>query len=185
MSQSEHPARSAGSETPPVPDAAWNYAKEALRRALLAPIKAFRVAYLPLLMVYFAYGALGLVAVAQGFWEKKGLSLSPAELAHLGVWLALPWAIKMVFGELVDTVAILGSRRPVYVFLGAALGAASLVLMAGAAGGCVWPWNGAASVVGGSSGESGVLVGRISSIGGTSLTSGTLLSGPNTVTRSV
>jgi len=116
-------------------DGQFGYVKEALRRALGAPVKAFRIAYLPLLMVYFAYGALGLVAVAQGFWEKKGLSLSPAELAQLGVWLALPWAIKMVFGELVDTVAILGSRRRVYVFLGASMVATSLVLLAGAAGG--------------------------------------------------
>jgi MFS family permease len=86
-------------------------------------------------MVYFAYGALGLIAVAQGFWEKKGLSLSPTDLAQLGVWLALPWAIKMVFGELVDTVAILGSRRRIYVFLGASLVATSLIMMSGAAGG--------------------------------------------------
>ncbi|MEZ5818077.1 MAG: hypothetical protein R3D44_13430 [Hyphomicrobiaceae bacterium] len=111
------------------------YLTAALQRAVVAPIKAFRITYLPLLMVYFAYGALGLVAVAQGFWEKKGLSLSPTDLAQLGVWLALPWAIKMVFGELVDTVAILGSRRRIYVFLGASLVAASLVMMAGAAGG--------------------------------------------------
>jgi hypothetical protein len=41
----------------------------------------------------------------------------------------------MVFGELVDTVALLGSRRRSYVFLGAALVATSLVLMSGAAGG--------------------------------------------------
>lgn len=135
MSQTEQKPEAA-----PIGDAVSSAQKgslvgEALRRAVVAPIKAFRLAYLPLLMVYFAYGALGLIAVAQGFWEKKGLSLSPSELAQLGVWLALPWAIKMVFGELVDTVAILGSRRRIYVFLGAALVAASLVLMAGAAGG--------------------------------------------------
>jgi hypothetical protein len=111
------------------------YLAAALHRAVVAPVRAFRITYLPLLMVYFAYGALGLVAVAQGFWEKKGLTLSPTELAQLGVWLALPWAIKMVFGEMVDTVAILGSRRRIYVFLGAALVATSLVMMAGAAGG--------------------------------------------------
>lgn len=106
----------------------------ALERALLAPIRAFRLAYLPLLMVYFAYGALGLVAVAQSFWIKKELSLSAAELAALNVWLALPWAVKMVFGEMVDTVPILGSQRRVYVFIGAGLVATSLVLLAGAAG---------------------------------------------------
>jgi hypothetical protein len=111
------------------------YLTAVLHRAIVAPVRAFRITYLPLLMVYFAYGALGLVAVAQGFWEKKGLTLSPTELAQLGVWLALPWAIKMVFGEMVDTVAILGSRRRIYVFLGAALVATSLVMMAGAAGG--------------------------------------------------
>jgi len=30
--------------------------------ALLNPIRAFRLRYLPLLMVYFAYGATGLIA---------------------------------------------------------------------------------------------------------------------------
>lgn len=135
MPQTEHRTDSSHTESAEAPRSKSDYVKEALRRAVVAPINAFRLTYLPLLMVYFAYGALGLVAVAQGFWEKKGLSLSPTDLAQLGVWLALPWAIKMVFGEMVDTVAILGSRRRVYVFLGAGLVATSLVLMAGAAGG--------------------------------------------------
>jgi MFS family permease len=111
--------------------------REALTRALLAPIRALRWSYLPLLMIYFAYGALGLVAVAESFWVKKELTLSPAALAQLGIWLTLPWAVKMVFGELVDTVPLLGSRRRVYVFIGAALIAASLVLLAGTAGGWI------------------------------------------------
>ena len=97
---------------------AAEHVQNALQRALLAPIRAFRLAYLPLLMVYFAYGALGLIAVADSFWVKKELTLTPAALAQLGVWLTLPWAMKMVFGELVDTVPILGSQRRVYVLLG-------------------------------------------------------------------
>ncbi len=134
MPQSEHPP--AKDEAIPASNGGTlAYVAAALQRAVVAPVRAFRITYLPLLMVYFAYGALGLVAVAQGFWEKKGLTLSPTELAQLGVWLALPWAIKMVFGEMVDTVAIVGSRRRIYVFLGAALVATSLVMMAGAAGG--------------------------------------------------
>jgi hypothetical protein len=48
--------------------------------------------------------------------------------------LTLPWAVKMVFGELVDTVPLLGSRRRGYVFLGASLIATGLILLAGAAG---------------------------------------------------
>ncbi len=113
---------------------AFPHARRTLEAALLTPIRAMRLVYLPLLMVYFAYGALGLVAVADSFWVKKELTLSPAALAHLGVWLTLPWATKMVFGELVDTVPLLGSRRRSYVFLGAGLVASGLLLMAGAAG---------------------------------------------------
>lgn len=105
-----------------------------LEAAVLTPIKAFRLAYLPLLMIYFAYGALGITAVADSFWVKNSLSLTPQALAALGVWLALPWTIKMVFGELVDTVPILGSHRRIYVFLGAGLVATGLILLAGAAG---------------------------------------------------
>jgi hypothetical protein len=108
--------------------------RDRLTRALLAPIRAFRPQYLPLLMVYFAYGALGIIAVADSFWVKKELTLSPAALAQLGVWLTLPWAVKMIFGELVDTVPLLGSRRRGYVFLGASLIATGLILLAGAAG---------------------------------------------------
>jgi MFS family permease len=106
-----------------------------LEAALLNPIRAFRPRYLPLLMVYFAYGALGLIAVAESFWIKKALTLSPVQLAELAVWTTLPWTVKMVFGELVDSVPILGSQRRVYVFIGAGFIAAGLLLLAGASGG--------------------------------------------------
>ena len=43
----------------------------------------------------------------------------------------------MVFGELVDTVPLLGSQRRAYVFVGAGLIAVSFVLLAGAAGGWI------------------------------------------------
>lgn len=112
-----------------------SYLWRQLEAAVLNPIRAFRPRYLPLLMVYFAYGALGLIAVAESFWVKKALSLSPAELAALNVWVTLPWTVKMVFGELVDGVPILGSQRRVYVFIGALLIATGMVFLAGAAGG--------------------------------------------------
>ena len=98
----------------------------------MTPVRAFRWRYLPLLMVYFAYGALGLTAIASSFWVKQSLTLSPADLAAVGDWLSLPWAMKMVFGDLVDSVPILGSQRRVYVFIGAGLIAFSLLLLAGA-----------------------------------------------------
>lgn len=112
-----------------------DYIKRQLETALLNPVRAFRLRYLPLLMVYFAYGALGLIAVAEAFWVKKALTLSPAELAALAVWTTLPWTVKMVFGELVDAVPIFGSQRRIYVFIGAAFIAAGMLLLAGAAGG--------------------------------------------------
>ena len=108
-----------------------------LQAALITPIRAMRLRYLPLLMIYYAYGALGLVAIAEAFWVKEALTFSPAQLAALGVWLTLPWTIKMVFGQLADSVPILGSQRRVYVFIGASLVASGIVLMAGAAGGWI------------------------------------------------
>ena len=111
------------------------YLKEQIQRALLNPILAFRKEYLPLLMVYFAYGALGLIAIAETFWVRKSLGISAVDLAALGVWLTLPWTIKMVFGELVDTVSIMGSQRRAYVYIGASLMAAGLILLSMAAAG--------------------------------------------------
>jgi hypothetical protein len=108
-----------------------------VKAALVTPIRAMRLRYLPLLMIYYAYGALGLVAIAQTFWVKEALTFTPAELAALAVWLTLPWTVKMVFGQLADSVPILGSQRRAYVFIGASLVAAGMVTLAGAAGGWI------------------------------------------------
>ena len=113
------------------------FVQSALRRLadVLRPIRALRRAYLPLLMVYFAYGALGVIDVSRDMWIKEQLALSAAELAGLGVWLGLPWTMKMVFGQLVDCFPILGSQRRAYILIGALLVAGGLVTLAGAAGG--------------------------------------------------
>jgi hypothetical protein len=102
---------------------------------LMRPIRAFRTAYMPLVMVYFAYGALGLIDVTRDLWIKEHLTLTPSELAAIGVWLTLPWTVKMVFGELVDSVPILGSQRKIYIVFGAICTACGLLTLAGAAGG--------------------------------------------------
>ena len=111
--------------------------RDKLKGALLTPIRAMRLRYLPLLMIYYAYGALGLVAIAETFWVKEALTFTPAELAAIAVWLTLPWTIKMVFGQLADSVPIFGSQRRVYVFIGASLVASGLIILAGAAGGWI------------------------------------------------
>lgn len=104
------------------------------RTILLAPLVSFRPAYLPVLLVYFASGALGVTAVAETFWVKGSLTLSPADLAQLAVWLQLPWSAKMVVSTFVDAVPIAGSARRIWILLGAALMAAGLTLLAAAAG---------------------------------------------------
>lgn len=101
---------------------------------LLQPIRALKLRYVPLLMVYFAYGALGIIDVTRDVWVKEALTLSPAQLAAIGVWLTLPWTVKVVFGELVDSVAIFGSRRRIYILIGAAFTAAGMLTLAAAAG---------------------------------------------------
>lgn len=103
----------------------------------LRPLRAMKAAYVPLLLVYFAYGALGLIDVSRDMWIKERLTLSAADLAGLGVWLSLPWTMKMVFGQLVDCYAVFGSQRRVYVLIGAGLIAAGLLVLAGAAGGWI------------------------------------------------
>ena len=103
--------------------------------AILRPILGFRRRYLPLIMVYFAYGALGLIDVTRDMWIKESLRLSPSELAGIGVWLGLPWTVKMVFGQLVDSVPIFGSQRRSYILIGAALTACGMLVLAAAAAG--------------------------------------------------
>ena len=66
----------------------------------LTPIKAIRLRYVPLLMIYFAYGSSVFTAIAGSFWVKKSLDFSAADLVALGVWLSVPWTIKMIFGQL-------------------------------------------------------------------------------------
>jgi hypothetical protein len=104
---------------------------------LLRPIKALRLRYVPLLMIYYAYGALGIIDVARDMWIKESLTFSPAELAGIGVWLSLPWTVKMVFGQLVDSVPIFGSQRRSYVVIGAAFTVCGLITLAGTAGGWI------------------------------------------------
>jgi len=108
---------------------------EAINANLLRPIQAFKLVYLPLLMVYFAYGALGLIDVSRDMWIKEKLTLSPSDLAGYAVWLGVPWTVKMVFGELVDCVPLFGSQRRSYILLGAAFVVGGLLTLAGAAGG--------------------------------------------------
>ena len=89
------------------------------------------------MLIYFAYGALGLIDVSRDMWVKEKLTLTPAELAGIGVWLTLPWTVKMVFGQLVDSLPILGSQRKSYILIGALFTTSGMIILAGAAGGWI------------------------------------------------
>ncbi|MCF6243726.1 MAG: hypothetical protein L3J43_01670 [Sulfurovum sp.] len=105
---------------------------------IMTPIRALRVRYIPLLLIYFAYGSSVFVGIAGSFWVKKELSLSAEDLVALGVWLTVPWTIKMIFGQMVDSITIFGSNRKVYVFIGALLMTLSTVLLIGIIGEHAW-----------------------------------------------
>ncbi len=96
---------------------------------LLTPIHAFRVRYIPLLFIYFAYGSSVFTAIAKDFWVKESLNMSAENLVSLGVWLTVPWTVKMIFGQLVDSVKIFGSNRKIYVYIGATLITISTLLL--------------------------------------------------------
>ena len=127
-------------DKPPTRDTRQGSIVEALTAwspSLMRPVLGFRRTYLPLLMVYFAYGALGIIDVSRDMWIKENLTLTPAELAGIAVWLSLPWTVKMVFGQLVDSVPVFGSQRRSYILIGAAFTAGGLLTLAGAAGGWI------------------------------------------------
>jgi len=107
---------------------------ENVKQTILAPIQAMRLRYVPLLMIYFAYGASVFTGIAESFWVKEELNLSADELMALAVWLTVPWTIKMVFGQMVDSIAIFKSQRRVYIIIGALLILLSMFLMIALAG---------------------------------------------------
>ena len=74
------------------------------------------------------------VEVAGSSLVREAIPALAALAAGIGVWLSLPWTIKMVFGELVDSVPLFGSQRASYVIIGAIFTASGLVTLAGAAG---------------------------------------------------
>ncbi len=102
-----------------------------LDRNLLSLARELRWSYLPPLMVYVAAGVSGLTGIVGTFFIKEYLDLSAAFLAAIGFWAGIPWALKMPMGHLVD---IIWRYKEALVFVGAALIAASLLIMIGLIG---------------------------------------------------
>src|SRR5262245_1409426 len=119
------PPASDGQATLPAPlAAAWGW----IDRNFLQLGREMRLSYLPPLMVYVAAGISGLTGIVGTFFVKEYLGLSAEFLAALGFWAGLPWALKMPLGHIVD---LIWKRKAGLVYLGAALIAASLLIMVG------------------------------------------------------
>ena len=109
-----------------------------LRKTVKVCLGDFHARYIPLLMVYFAYGASGFSGIAESFWVKEHLNLSAEALAIIGFWVGLPWTIKMVFGQFADSIRVFGSGRKIYIFMGAGLIALGQAIMIGLAAKSAW-----------------------------------------------
>ncbi|MGH7391921.1 MAG: hypothetical protein ACREM3_21055, partial [Candidatus Rokuibacteriota bacterium] len=90
-----------------------------------------RPAWTPILVTYFCYGASAVTGVAEVFFQKDVLRLTPAEVATVAFWVSLPWSMKMVAGVASDVHPLFGSRRIAYLLLGAACTLGGYALMAG------------------------------------------------------
>jgi hypothetical protein len=97
----------------------------------LGIFREMHLSYLPPLMVYLAAGVSGFTGIIESFFVKDQLGLSAAFLASLGFWAGLPWALKMPIGHLVD---LFWQRKSLFVYFGALLMAASLLIMVGLTG---------------------------------------------------
>ena len=81
-------------------------------------LSSIKAVYIPLLIVYFTTGLAGISAVTSTVFFKDTITLDAAVLISLGVYISLPWSIKMVFGSLIDSVRLFGNNRKSYIYLG-------------------------------------------------------------------
>jgi MFS family permease len=105
-------------------------ARPAASRVLRQWLGGIRLAYVPVLVTYFCFGASAVASIALVYFEKDALVLSPAEAAAVAFWVGLPWSMKMVVGVASDAYPILGSRRGAYLLLGALSSLAGYVALA-------------------------------------------------------
>jgi hypothetical protein len=59
-----------------------------------------QLAYLPVLITYFCYGASAITTIALLFFQKEALGITPADAAAIAFWVALPWNLALSASEL-------------------------------------------------------------------------------------
>jgi hypothetical protein len=96
----------------------------------LGIVREMRWSYLPPLMIYLAAGVSGFTGIVESFCKERTGTFRCLS-RESGFWAGLPWALKMPFGHLVD---LFWYRKSVFVYIGAALMAVSLLIMVGLTG---------------------------------------------------
>ena len=104
----------------------WSKIYDWLDRNIYDLARQMRLSYVPPMMVYLAAGVSGLTGIVGTFFVKDYLGLSAEFLASLGFWAMMPWTLKMPIGHVVD---LLWRQKTKLIYLGAALIAASLLIM--------------------------------------------------------
>lgn len=90
-------------------------------KEFLQPILCMKMKYLPLLTIYFADAFAVFSQIAETFWVKDSLSLTTDEIISISILANLPWSMKIIFGQLLDSFKIAGSQRKSYTFIAAFL----------------------------------------------------------------
>lgn len=74
-----------------------------------------------------SFSAIG--EVTNTFFFKDHTHLTAAQLLSLGIWIALPWSTKIIFGTIIDGITFFGSNRLSYLILGSVLSIAGSLVM--------------------------------------------------------
>lgn len=102
-------------------------------RKYIQSLLSFRLKYLPILAIYFANSLATFSSIAEVFWFKNQLDLTQAQIIAITIWIAIPWSMKIVIAQLIDSVKFFGNQRRSYIFLAAILmliGNAATILVA-------------------------------------------------------
>lgn len=115
-----------------------NKQQSPLIKTVFGPLTLLKKRYIPLLLIYFAYGLQGFSSIALSFWQKEQLGLSAEQLLSIAAWASIPWTAKIIFGQFVDSIKIFGSRRRIYILIGGILMSLGTLLLVGLAGRESW-----------------------------------------------
>lgn len=100
---------------------------------ILQPLLSIKAKYIPLLTIYLANSFAAFSQIAEMFWIKDSLTLSSSELISITIWSNLPWSLKILFGQILDSVKILGSQRKIYIYIAACLMLCGNIIVIGVA----------------------------------------------------